>query len=339
MQAAVDKYTPIFYFHKDEKYYVSSIPWTLEKSNLVRYDTWPGVQWTDGKIVETKVTPKVLFDYSEKNHQGQTGIKTLYIELKKELFDKALFGQKDELDKVPVYAYVKEREDRYIIYYIIYFPFNEGKNVMYLQQAGDHEGDIEHLTVEVSKKDNTLIRVHYGAHGTADGRWVAGKDVPMEDGRIVAFVGKGGHGLYPTEGVAIRLGGVANDFMGKDVVWKPKVEIIKSRDQPGFDVEKDGWIHFAGRWGYDGVGSLNDKGWFQWGDKEEKDLNPPPLYPPVSRTYFNIGVYSFILAIMVAITGLAWWQTKLRPQNYFTIVGTTILILALVVKFVIKKVA
>ena len=325
LRAIIDKFAPRFYLQSDEKYFPSSIDWFFERSNLVHNKV----------VIDTNVTSQKLYDFTQKNYPGKTGLENLYVVPKNK---EVLKGQKD-LKNVPIYAFVRETPEVYKIYYIVFFPFNLGKNVLFLQQAGDHDGDLEHITVEVSKKNQQLVRVHYGAHGTKDGRWVNAADVPMENNKIVGYIAYGGHGIYPAPGYAFRLAGLANDFMDKGIEWNPKVDILTLQGQPGFTAAKDGWMYFAGRLGDDGISSISDKGWFHNGDLEPKDLKAPRLYTYKSLTWFRTSVIAFILAIMIALIGVAWWQKRMYPQNYFLVLAVVVVILAILVKRIISMVA
>jgi len=326
MQALVDKFTPVFYLHSDEKHYPSSIDFILKNTNLEH----------NKQIIDTNITTKKLWDFTQKNYPGQTGLENLYLLFKNPTQD--LLGQKD-LVNVPIYAVVKSKNDRWIIYYFMLFPFNLGKNVLLVQQAGDHEGDLEHLTVEVDKTTNQVIRVHYGAHGTADGRWVEARDLPMVDGKIVAYIGKGGHGLYPAPGVAYRIFGLANDVMNTAVKWSPKVIYIPLVDQPGWNPDRDGWIYFAGRLGFDGIPLLSDKGWFKYGDKEDNELEPPPIFDEKYLFWYRLSKYSTLFGVLLFIIGFGLYQNKVSKKVFFGIYLVIIAVLVKVLQDIIQKVA
>jgi hypothetical protein len=141
--------------------------------------------------------------------------------------------------------------------------------------VGQHFGDIEHITVEITKNTNQLKRVYYGAHTGTEGRWVDAKDVPFEDGKIVVYSALHSHACYPQEGSAIRFGGFGNDTMSKGRKWEPEPVRLYRREDPEFNTERDGWMYFAGRIGNDGVTSISDKDYFTQGDSEIN--NPPKL--------------------------------------------------------------
>jgi hypothetical protein len=79
------------------------------------------------------------------------------------------------------------------------------------------------------------------------------ENIELEKGKIVAYSALSGHGLYHKEGVAFRLGGLANDHLDKGTRWEPKVLQFFQPSEKGFDPKTMGWTSLWGRIG----GSVN----------------------------------------------------------------------------------
>ena len=328
MEELINRYSPIVYFHKDETFFPSTIEYFLENSDL-----WEGQLWInrtiDGKRLKQNPTSKYLYEYSQTKFPNQTCVNNLFIVPRSK---SCFYGQKSQLDQVPIYSFIKEKQDRYIIYYIFFYPFNEGKHVLYLQQIGDHEADLEHITVEVDKKSGNMLRVFYGSHCPEDGTWVSSKDVPIQNNKIVVYVAKGSHGLYPTPGYVHRFYGFANDLTSEDIGWTPKVQRIHLETDPQFNPNVDGWIYFKGRWGWDGICSIIDKGWFQRFDTEYPNLKPQTIYSSTSNIYYNISVYSLIISIIFLVIAFGQSQTRISKSVYYSYVSVGVIILAYLTK-------
>jgi len=294
VQQLVDKWSPIIYHHPDEKYYPVSIDWLMANSALIDF--------SDSKtpIINSPITNKDIYNLSKKyNFEIKTDGSILFA------FGNELHRGEQPTRNIPCYALLRDTKDKIYITYIFLYGYNGEYPILGLTYAGYHPADIEHMTVELNQKGE-LIRVMYSAHGTKDGRWIKASEVPMENNKIVTYMALNGHGLYPQEGIAFRLGGLANDYLGKGSKWEPKSQIIFLPNDPNFEVNTMGWVAYNGRLGgearkgnTDGIAPLLDKGWIQGFDiLDEKELNPPIIF---SQTVGNalINVKNIIIFIIV----------------------------------------
>lgn len=110
-----------------------------------------------------------------------------------------------------------------------------------LIHTGAHDGDIEHLTVRCHPASGALQGVFYNSHRSRDGQWVAAAGVPRDaDGRILAYVAKHGHGVYPSPGRVLRHVFLGNDLCsGAGLAWRPRrVVLLPLADAPGGDGQR-----------------------------------------------------------------------------------------------------
>lgn len=280
----VQKYTPRFYFHTEEKYFPSNVDWLFQHSTL----TDSGVQVpTDAESVYN-LAQKYNF-YCVNN-------------VMLDFTDDLLTGQNPR--EVAIYCRVRETDTKIILTYIIFFPFNGNYTILRgLNYYGHHKGDIEHITVEVKKSDGSLIRVFFGAHGDADGRWVAAKDIKYEDGRILAFIALDGHGIYPNDGVYFRFFGLANDITNRGVKWDPTAIPFFDRTDSRFDKNTMWWSVYCGKiGGPDGISNLGTRGWFINADPE--NTNPPPGLSSLAYNVFLVFVYIIVIILVYIVVNL-----------------------------------
>lgn len=290
MEALVSKFTPIIYLHPEEKYYPVDINWLLKNSTLKDFN--------DSATIKSP-TQRDLYNVAQKyNFQTRKDGDVVLG------FEPSTYRGQTPVSDVPIYALVREKNDKVYITYVILFAYNGAYNIAGLADVGEHPGDMEHITIEASK-DGTLLRGFFSAHGIKDGRWVNAEEIQKENGKIVAYNAVNGHGLYPYEGTAIRFGGAANDILIKGEKWEPIASIIYPKDDPRFNIDTMGWSVYNSRFGgpidkpnTDGVTGLPDKGWIQNIDNPDETFYKPPSIL-VKKTETTYSILSFILKISV----------------------------------------
>lgn len=320
----VNMLSPIVYLHTDERYFPSSIDYVLNNSVLVE----------NGKQTADKVTSASLFALSRDKYNFKTGLPHTQLRID---YPKSLWpGQRKDLDKVPVYALVRENKDTFDIYYILIWPYNGPRRILDVADAGAHYFDLEHLTVVVDKKTMEPIEAFYGAHGAEDGKWVKWSDIQLENGHPIALAALDGHGLYPEVGFAYRIGGLANDDVDFGTRWFPPVERVYFRQDPRFKPETMGWMYFSGRMGFDGVSSAADKPFFYKGDPRTK-LTTPPFYR-LQYAYLQTiaGIYVRI-ALAAAIILFGFYQKRVSRTTYFALAVVVLAIVAGVANKIISQ--
>lgn len=295
MDNLVTKFTPIIYLHPEEKYYPVDVDWLLKNSELVDFND---------NTRKQSPSQRDLYNIAEKYNFGPRKDGDVVLG-----FNPHIYRGQSPLSDVPIYALVREMNDKIYINYIIVFAYNGTYNIAGLAELGEHPGDIEHITVETTK-DGKLLRVFFSAHGTKDGRWVNAEDVESENGKIVAYNAVNGHGLYPHEGTAFRFGGAANDILIKGERWEPIAKQIYFRDNSNFNIDTMGWTVYNSRFGgsldkpnTEGITGLPDKGWIINIDNPDITFYNPPhiLVGKLDKTY---SIASYILRILGNYLGI-----------------------------------
>ena len=235
----VQRYCPVFYLCQDDAFHPCSFEFFISNCRLV--DSRDGT---------------VLAEYGslEPNRFGLDGRTTgehCVLEL---AVPEARLGQAD-MDSVPVYAHVKNIEERdssaadsellgeaLEITYITMFAHNGPYHIGFGLEVGAHDGDIEHVTVRVDPRDFSLIGVWYNSHRNHDGSWVKAGQVETEmvqmHNRIVSYIAKHGHGHYPTATITYRHFFLGNDITQKAVRWDPKRVVLLPTYQQHQDKHK-----------------------------------------------------------------------------------------------------
>lgn len=325
IEELVNKYSPILYLHNKEVYYPANMDWILSNSTLIDHN--------DGYIKKSP-TNIDLYNLAKKYNFEARKDGDIVLSITKDLYT----GQRP-IKNVFIYAYPRFVNNKTYITYIITFPYNGEYNILNLVQVGEHPFDIEHLTVELNEI-NELTRVYFGFHGSKDGIWIPKEKLLYEfnsenayggtgetssafssmegeaRSKFVGFIALNGHGIYPYEGVNLRLLGIANDYMNKGTKWIPKVQII-SYEEHLFDKEKIGWIYFNGRLGgsllkgdTSGITSLSDKGWIKDIDNTESSYYNKPILIGntiywlliASKNFISLLIIYFVVYLILNIT-------------------------------------
>eukprot|EP01080_Neovahlkampfia_damariscottae_P008805 gene8805-753_t len=177
--AALKKFSPIIYIHKNEKFF----PTPLDHSC---------------KNTFTNVPNSELLKKSTKVHLDNYGYRK---------FD----------NNAPLYVKVKQSKhdkNKWWFIYAIWQAFNDcgpdarltatiggiglKNDKIPLCPGGVHEGDWEHVTVEVDSTLSTISRVYIAYHSF--GRWYKPSQLHMEAGHPTAYMAKGSHALYRKPG-------------------------------------------------------------------------------------------------------------------------------------------
>lgn len=288
-------WSPIVYLHSKEKYFPCSSDWLLKNSTLVDYTTNP----------ITKISPvnnKDLYDNAKLHEFKKNEDNTLILS-----FNKDLYPGEIPISNVPCYGYVSRFEDKTFLRYVFLYANNGSYSIIGLREIGQHPGDIESIVVELDK-NLLLSRVFFGAHGQKDGRLVNKKNIELENGKVVAYSALNGHGLYYKEGVALRMGGIANDYIDKGIKWVPNVVQFFQPTEKGFNPNTMGWTVFWGRIGGtinkgddSGIMGIPDKNFFNNPNNiNEKYLNPPIIF---SNSIFEkmLLIKGLVLLIVIYI--------------------------------------
>jgi hypothetical protein len=338
----LQKYSPIVYFHSNERYFPASAEFLIKNSTLKNFN--------DGTTI-TSPTNKQLYDFAKNMNFEPKGDGSIVLG-----FDKEIHKGETPLSNVPIYGLYRKKDGVEYLTYAILLPYNGEYKILNMQDAGNHPGDLETYTIKL-KNDGSIDQVFYASHGNLDGLVLDAKDVPMEDDKLVMYSALSGHGLYPKEGTVFRLSGLANDYLDKGYRWQPRVVELFPRSSPLFDPETMGWSVYNGRLGgkldkpnTDGIMGLTDKVW--WGrDGEEiitfdkSKLLMPNVTPP-TRANKIFGLKNIILIALLTLLILIvnrFINSKISTNWIYSHMLTIILVIILyyfynlIVKKVIQK--
>eukprot|EP00890_Picochlorum_soloecismus_P004787 jgi/Picsp_1/5309/NSC_02670-R1_vacuolar protein sorting-associated protein len=241
------KFAPIIKFHPDERYYPQSMPVWYNASRLVL---------PDGS------DPRVQKEY--RTLIGSTGVSD---EERDSIIAGASFSE-DGGSSADIYYTVENYDGRFWLYnYDIFYSWNGCSNqelslgdevLKYLMcPAGEHEGDLERLSVLVCKSDFSIKRIGYNQHAWSEVRDCDAGDCPIDaGGHPIVYSSLESHALYPEDNgfhVYYNLGPLfVGDRTGddpermfvpnfKNVVYVPPLLEIQD--------EALDWARFSGNWG------------------------------------------------------------------------------------------
>lgn len=167
------------------------------------------------------------------------------------------------------YVVTSETKTHIYLQYIFLYGFNAPYpfgpftgNFTDIQNA--HEGDIEHINIEVDAITHVPSRIFYSAHADPEGFWIDANhpDMEYEEGHPVVFVAHGSHATYPKAGTYVRIYGVANDETNKGLRWTPQIIRLYPIGDSRYNTSTMSWVAFAGRMGDNGPLSLSGHYWF-----------------------------------------------------------------------------
>jgi hypothetical protein len=190
---------PIVYLHSEEDFLPSSVNYIYDNSDLCSEDK----------------TIRKAGDFTiDTASQLSQGYPKPFLKIPPSAWE----GQLD-LSQVPMYHYTrKEGEDKTAHIYIFIYPYNGPYNILGFK-AGEHQGDVEHVTVIFNDVTKKIEKVYFSAHGSKDGLWVENSDLEFDDGRLVIYSAKHSHACYPKSGMYPRIGCLANDYTEKGMKW------------------------------------------------------------------------------------------------------------------------
>ena len=246
-------FAPIVKFHPDERYYPQNMPVWYNASRLVM---------PDGS------DPRVQREY--RTLIGSTGVSD---QEREDIIAGAPFSE-DGKSSADIYYTVESYDGRFWLYnYDIFYSWNGCSNQELLLDnevlkyvmcpAGEHEVDLERLSVLVCKSDFSMKRIGYNQHAWSEVRDCDAGDCPIDPGgHPIVYSSLESHALYPENNgfhVYYNLGGLfVGDRTGDDsermfipnpdnVVYVPPLSEIQ--EEPLIQDATLDWARFPGNWG------------------------------------------------------------------------------------------
>ncbi|KAG1347589.1 vacuolar protein sorting-associated protein 62 [Cocos nucifera] len=260
IQAIMQAYSPVIYFHPDEEYLPSSMSWYFDSGALL---------YAKGNPNPTPITSDGSNLPQGGSNNGGYWIDLPVDEEKKEKV------KKGDIPTSKVYLHVKPMlgatfTDMSIW---IFYPFNGpakakvGLINLSLGRIGEHVGDWEHVTLRVSNFNGELWRVYLSKHSS--GTWVDASQLDFEGGnKPVAYSSLHGHANYSKPGLVLqgnsKLGiGIRNDTAkGKNSIDTGERFEVVAAEYLGSAVVEPPWLNYEREWGpkitYD-IGKKIDK--------------------------------------------------------------------------------
>lgn len=230
-------FAPVVWLHSKENFFPDSIDNYISKCSL-----WKNKE----KIADNVSSNDIATIYSGEEYSLKIDSNHIH-------------GNKN-LEQVPIYARIEELDTEIRLVYFFFYPYNGALNIggtpsfKGFTQKGEHEADVEKITVFVNKHSLQISKIYIGAHGSKDGLWVAPKDLDFEGNRPIVYSSWHSHAFYPKPGIYWRILGFANDYTNKGIYWSPNIQIIEDE----FPI----WQKYKGALGYpDHCNIFRYRGW------------------------------------------------------------------------------
>ncbi|KAM7526678.1 hypothetical protein LguiA_016580 [Lonicera macranthoides] len=248
IHALIKSYGPTVFFHPDEVYLPSSVPWFFKNGALL---------YKDGKANGISIDSRGL-----NLPAGGTNDGKFWVDLPDE-DDERDFIKNGNMESARLYVHVKPALGGTFtdIVMWIFCPFNGPSTIkaglmnIELTKIGQHVSDWEHFTLRLSNFTGELWSVYFSEH--SGGEWVDASDLEfMEGNKPVVYSSKSGHASYPHPGSYIlgssKLGiGVRNDTAQSKYFVDSSVnyEIIAAEYLGDGVVKEPHWLQYMREWG------------------------------------------------------------------------------------------
>ncbi|KAJ0822264.1 putative vacuolar protein sorting-associated protein [Helianthus annuus] len=244
INALIDAYSPIIYFHPDEKYLPSTVNWYFQNGALLYQ-----------KGLENSPSP--IEPDGSNLPQGGSDDGSCWLDLPIDNSAKERV-KKGDLDSANAYFHVKPMFGATFtdIAVWVFYPFNGPARAklefltISLGKIGEHVGDWEHLTLRVSNFDGSLKSVYFSEH--SGGTLLDASQVEFEKGnKPVAYASLNGHAFYSKPGLVLQgngRNGIRNDTAkGKAVMDTGVRAVVVYVDH--LTVVEPPWLNYSRKWG------------------------------------------------------------------------------------------
>jgi len=275
-------FAPVLHFTRDEKFYPTSVDYIISSSVLKQR-----LSGGSNVLVNAAPTNQSLGSYTSAD---------LFLDNKLSTLDAIAADYSSKASSLGYYVYVHvvSSGSSTVIQYWLFFAYNNGP-------MNNHQGDIEVVEVFLDSSD-TPQEALYSQHGAGEN--AAWGDVEKTDNHPVVYVAQGSHANYfrPYQGKI----GIENDIVGSDgkTIQPNDLNLIMLGEQ-GSPSPEQGWLDFAGRWGY-------------WGTDEEVALGRAGPLGPVQNQ-----------------DGIRWAQPQAYLDSTFSVNGTYFILAWLVANFLL----
>lgn len=238
-------YAPLLFFHPDEETYPTSVEQFLTSSKIVKFKTWE---------LKEIIGEETQFQNLNDNDCITSASQSTFDELSNVKFNPESVP--------PVYCHLIEKFAEpnnkqptvLQLQYWFFYPYN-GWVSRCFKNTHRHEGDWEHITVEINNQSGNIQRVFFSKHGSRESKWYSIDELKFTDNHVHVYVARNSHACYPTPGQHPRgpvlfgkhlkyLGfGFLDDFTGTGKQWQTWDNVVN------LDIQNFDWIQFRGYWG------------------------------------------------------------------------------------------
>jgi hypothetical protein len=246
------RFAPLVSFHVNEKYFPCSIDWLLEHAELRKTDDSFRIQNPTQADLAEFSAPEYYLDVHARGFPGEPLV--------------------DNQVAAPMYVAAQEWDDCIEITYVMLYAYQGGQTCRALKwldhfnaiinDYGKHQGDLEWISVLVSKDYRQVLSIGFASHGEM--AYYAPGDCLMEGDHPRVRVALNGHASYNGKGKNPNdwvfsyelptVFGTIDLFTEQGVKWEPhhhpqEMLTIIGLDQHGTPVSDQQWARFRGRLG------------------------------------------------------------------------------------------
>jgi hypothetical protein len=250
------RFAPLVRFHPEEGFFPSSVPWFLKRVAL-----WHVSSPMHAKrpstitpvLAKGKVDSVSLVDQRVGNDRSGGSSKGLfYLDIPDDSERaRTCMGY---LPTAKCYVHVQPASSgKWHLAYLFFYPFN---GAIAIDKKITHEGDWEHIKIEVDTTGSNIVRVFFSAH--AGGQWQTRYSTSQgnTDGfrcsggtHPIVYSARHSHASYPKSGRQSRPTVILpDDHCGSGIEWRTweALEILGDKANPPAGQE---WLKFNGHWG------------------------------------------------------------------------------------------
>jgi len=250
------RFAPLVRFHPEEGYFPSSAEWYLGRVELLHVASLMHAKrpvtitpvLAKGQVNSVTLVSQQVGD----DHSGGLSKGMFYLDIPD---DRDRTGTCiGNLTSAKCYVHVQPAgSGRWHLAYLFCYPYN---GAIAIDRSITHEGDWEHIKVEVDKGGSDIVRVFYAAH--TGGKWHVWYSSAQgntdgfrcaENTHPIVYSARHSHASYPKSGRQVRPTMILpDDYCGNGAEWRcwENLEILGDRANPRAGQE---WLKFNGRWG------------------------------------------------------------------------------------------
>ncbi|CAM8894423.1 unnamed protein product [Rhodiola kirilowii] len=247
IHALISHYGPTLYFHPDEVYFPSSVPWFFRNGAML---------FEQGESYGEPVDPAGSNLPGGGSNDGK-----YWIDLPRDDVNNKI--KHGNLESAVLYVHVKPALGGTFtdIVMWVFCPFNGPATLKIgvlnigLSKIGQHVGDWEHFTLRISNFNGELWNIYFSQH--SGGEWVEAYKLEFNEGnKAIVYSTKHGHASFPHPGTYIQgssaLGvGIRNDAAASELFIdsSKQYEVIAAEYLGNRIVAEPCWLQYMREWG------------------------------------------------------------------------------------------